>query len=40
VFVFIPVADPASAPRALRYSIASLPAGPVILRDMTPVPRS
>jgi hypothetical protein len=40
VFVFIPVADPVSTPRALRYTIASLPAGPVIMRDMTPVPLS
>ena len=40
VFVFIPVADPVSTPRALRYTIASLPAGPVIMRDMTPVPKS
>lgn len=40
VFVFIPVADPVSTPRALRYTIAGLPAGPVIMRDMTPVPRS
>jgi len=39
VFVFIPVRDSAAAPRALRYRIASLPGGPVILRDMTPVPK-
>jgi hypothetical protein len=37
VFVFVPIAETAVAPQALRYTIASLPAGPVILRDMTPV---
>jgi hypothetical protein len=36
VFVFIPVAEPAVAPRAFRYTIASLPTGPVVIRDMTP----
>ena len=39
VFVFVPVADPVVAARAFRYSIASLPAGPVIMRDLTPVPK-
>lgn len=36
VFVFIPVAETAVTPRAFRYTIASLPTGPVVIRDMTP----
>jgi hypothetical protein len=39
VFVFIPVAAPPAAPRAFRYTIGSLPAGPVVIRDMTPAKR-
>jgi hypothetical protein len=37
VFVFIPIGDAMSEPLAFRYTIASLPAGPVNMRDMTPV---
>lgn len=36
VFVFIPVAEPTVVPLAFRYTIASLPTGPVVIRDMTP----
>jgi hypothetical protein len=37
VFVFVPVADTTMTPQAFRYTIASLPAGPVLIRDVTPV---
>jgi hypothetical protein len=37
VFAFVPIGDAVSEPLAFRYTIASLPAGPVNMRDMTPV---
>jgi hypothetical protein len=40
VFVFIPATEPAATPLALRYTIASLPGGPIVIRDMTPAKRS
>jgi hypothetical protein len=39
VFVFVPVADAAARPQGFRYAIASLPAGPVTIPDMTPAKR-
>jgi hypothetical protein len=36
VFVFVPVGDAATLPRAFRYTIASVPGGPVNIREITP----
>ena len=37
VFVFVPLAETWIAPHTFQYTIASLPGGPVRIRDTTPV---